>query len=97
MRNTAQFTQKTAALAAAAALLLGLSASYSAKEVKSSEVLFQEKFGTFSPEVRVADAARYYRAMGFFALDASMTEQQFTKKFRDFHKNFGEEQDWNLY
>ncbi|AEI44587.1 hypothetical protein [Paenibacillus mucilaginosus] len=34
---------------------------------------------------------------GFFALDASMTEQQFTKKFRDFHKNFGEEQDWNLY
>ncbi|AGN70772.1 hypothetical protein B2K_40035 [Paenibacillus mucilaginosus K02] len=47
--------------------------------------------------MRVADAARYYRAMGFFALDASMTEQQFTKKFRDFHKNFGEEQDWNLY
>ncbi|MGF7035050.1 hypothetical protein J2T17_006042 [Paenibacillus mucilaginosus] len=67
------------------------------QEVKSSEVLFQEKFGTFSPEERVADAAKYYRAMGFFAPDASMTEQQFTEKFRDFHKNFGEEQDWNPY
>ncbi|WP_426447988.1 stalk domain-containing protein [Paenibacillus sp. S-38] len=64
------------------------------QEVKSSEELFQEKFGTFSPEERVADAAKYYRAMGFFA---SMTEQQLAEKFRDFHKNFGEEQDWNPY
>ncbi|MEW9701975.1 stalk domain-containing protein [Paenibacillus sp. SI8] len=64
------------------------------QELKTIYQLNQEKFSTLSPKERVLDAAHYYRKLGFFEKDKSLTAQQFDDKFIEFYKGFVDE-DWD--
>ncbi|MCS7460765.1 stalk domain-containing protein [Paenibacillus doosanensis] len=58
----------------------------SLKELKTTDQLSEEKFGALKPVERVLDAARYYRELGFFAGDQSLSGQQFDDKFKKVHE-----------
>ncbi|UUZ92359.1 hypothetical protein LJK87_44430 [Paenibacillus sp. P25] len=64
------------------------------EELKTAEQLSEEKFGKLKPIERVLEAAQYYRNIGFFAGDKSLSNQQFEEKFKKFYSDFRGE-DWD--
>lgn len=62
------------------------------EEIKTTYQLSKEKFGELKPTERLLDAAHYYRNLGFFNKDKSLTSQEFDNKIMEFYKGF---KDWN--
>ena len=62
------------------------------EEIRTPGQLSKEKFGALTSKDRYLDAAHYYRDLGFFNSDKTMTSQEFDNKLMDIYSKL---KDWN--
>ncbi|NEW09900.1 hypothetical protein GK047_28860 [Paenibacillus sp. SYP-B3998] len=58
------------------------------QEIKTASQLNQEKISKLTPKEYVLDIAHFYRKLGFFQKDKSLSDQRFDDKFLEFYQGY---------